>query len=371
MTIPFKYGTIVSGKDFCGRADLLVQIVRYIESSQNIVVLGERRVGKSSLVHEFVRRWKKGRFLYVDLMGVKSVDALCRRILRGVVTFEQGAGWLEKVVRMLSHLRPSISADPITGMPTVSFDASIEMKAGSIPEVLVLVEGLAKKTRLVVVLDEFQDILNVEDMLEALSLLRSRIQFQADIPYIFVGSIRHKMEAVFTDHNSAFFKSAIPLNVGPLDDSEFATFLAKKFASGKRRMIDETLQKVFEISNHIPGDIQQLCQALWEVTSENKEVGLDKLKEALVLIFTREQKSYENYVSLLTNLQQKCLLTIAREGGQNIFSQSFMKAGGFTNPSSVRRAILRMVDINLLYENSGEYRFINPFFRAWLIQQGS
>lgn len=371
MTIPFKYGTIVSGKNFCGRAELLAQIVQYIESSQNIVVLGERRVGKSSLVHESVRKWKKGRLLYVDLMGIKSADALCRRILRGVVTFEQGAGWLDKVVRMLSHLRPSISTDPITGMPTVSFDASFEMKTGSIPEVLSFIAGLAKKSRIVVVLDEFQDILNIEDSREALSLFRGKIQFQADIPYIFVGSIRHKMESVFTDHNSAFFKSAIPLNVGPLDDTEFANFLSKKFASGKRRISEETLNRVFEICNYIPGDIQQLCQALWEVSAENGKVSMGKLKGALILVFSREQKSYENYLSLLTNLQQKCLLTIAREGGQNIFSRSFMKAGGFTNPSSVRRAIRRMLDINLLYESSGEYRFINPFFRAWLIHKES
>lgn len=371
MTIPFKYGSIVSGRDFCGRTDLLAQIMQYVESSQNIVIFGERRVGKSSLVHEFIRKWKKGRRLYIDLMGVKSADALCRRMLRSIVTFEQGAKWLDKVLRMLAHLRPSISTDPITGMPTISFDASMQMKTSSIPEVLVLVEGLAKKSRLVVVLDEFQDILNVEDPQDALSLLRSRIQFQADIPYIFVGSIRHKMEAVFTDHNSAFFKSAVPVNVGPLDDAEFASFLATKFASGKRRIKAETLRKVFEISNHIPGDIQQLCQALWEVTSKNEEMGVDKLNKALELIFSREQKSYENYVSLLTNLQQRCLLTIARVGGKHLFSQSFMKTGGFTNASSVRRAILRMVDINLLYENSGEYRFINPFFRAWLLQQGA
>lgn len=68
-------------------------------------------------------------------------------------------------------------------MPTVSFDASVEMKANSIPEVLTLIESLGKKRRLVVVLDEFQDILNLEGSHEALALLRSKIQFQSDIPY--------------------------------------------------------------------------------------------------------------------------------------------------------------------------------------------
>jgi Flp pilus assembly CpaF family ATPase len=40
----FKYGTIVSGKDFCGRKTLLNQLIGHIESSQRIALLGESRI---------------------------------------------------------------------------------------------------------------------------------------------------------------------------------------------------------------------------------------------------------------------------------------------------------------------------------------
>ena len=367
---PFKYGTIVSGKDFCGRNTLLKQIIGYIESSQRIVILGERRVGKSSAVYEAVLKYKGRRLLYVDLLGIKSIDALCRRILRAIVVLEQKTGWFDKIIKTLSYLRPSISVDPITSMPTVSFDASVEIKANSIPEVLTLVESLDKKRQLVVVFDEFQDILNIEDSHEALALLRSKIQFQSDIPYIFVGSIRHKMDEIFTNHDSPFFKSAIPLTVDPLPYKEFSEFLKNKFTTGQRRIDNEVLEKVFKIANNIPGDIQQLCEALWEVTSEKDIISLDKLKNALELIFSREQKSYENYISLLTNIQLKCLMAIAKEGGKSVFSASFMKSAGFNNPSSVQRAITRLTKLNILFESGDEYRFINPFFRAWLPYKG-
>ena len=367
---PFKYGTIVSGKDFCGRKTLLKQLIGHIESSQRIALLGERRVGKSSTVYEAILKCKKERLLYVDLLGIKSIDALCRRILRAIVVLEQKTGWFDKIIKTLSYLRPSISVDPITSMPTISFDASVEIKANSIPEVLALIESLGKKKRPVVVFDEFQDILNLEDSYEALALLRSKIQFQSDIPYIFVGSIRHKMDAIFTHHDSPFFKSAIPLTVDPLPYEEFSKFLKKKFITGQRKIEDEVLERVFEIANNISGDIQQLCEALWEVTLEKEIISLDKLKNALELIFSREQKSYENYISLLTNIQLKCLMAIAKEGGKRVFSVSFMKSAGFNNPSSVRRAITRLIKLNILFESGGEYRFINPFFRAWLPYKG-
>jgi hypothetical protein len=40
------------------------------------------------------------------------------------------------------------------------------------------------------------------------------------------------------------------------------------------------------------------------------------------------------------------------------------------NPSSLRRAITRMVRLNILFESGGEYGFVNPFFRAWLPYKG-
>jgi len=158
--------------------------------------------------------------------------------------------------------------------------------------------------------------------------------------------------------------------VGPLPYEEFSRFLTDKFATGQRTIYNEVLQKVFEIANNTPGDVQQLCGALWEVTSEKETIGLENLKNALELIFARDQKSYENYVSLLTNIELRCLMAIAREGGKKIFSVPFMKAAGFNNPSSVRRAITRIVKLNILFESSDEYRFVNPFFRAWLPYKG-
>lgn len=368
--IPFKYGTIVSGSDFCGRESLLKQIHTYVASAQSIVVLGDRRVGKTSAVYEAARKIRRASLLYVDLLGIKSVDTLCRRILRSIVVLEKKKSWFEKIVKNLSYLRPSISVDPITSMPTVTFDANVKIQANSVSEVLDLIESIHQQKPLIVVLDEFQDILNIDDANEALGLIRSKVQFQADVPYIFVGSIRHKMDHIFSDHNSPFFKSALPIYVDPLPYDEFSVFLKKKFTSEKRAVAEGLLERVFEIVDHIPGDVQQLCEALWEVTKENETIDHDALKDAVNLIFAREQKSYENYVRLLTDLQYKCLMTIAMEGGRRVSSVDFLKAGGFNNASSVTKAIQRLTNINILFEKEGEYKFINPFFRVWLLAKG-
>ena len=44
---PFKYGCVVSGEFLCPRPELEQQLKSYIQSGQNIVVHGERRMGKT------------------------------------------------------------------------------------------------------------------------------------------------------------------------------------------------------------------------------------------------------------------------------------------------------------------------------------
>jgi len=255
-------------------------------------------------------------------------------------------------------------------MPIVSFDASVELRADSIQEVLDLIESISKKKSFAVVFDEFQDILKINDADEAIALLRSKIQFHNNIAYVFVGSMRHKMDEIFTSPNSAFFKSAIPLTVDPMPYEEFSKFLVKKFEKGGRKVFKETLKQVFEMANSITGDIQQLCEALWEVTPKGNAISSDKLKVAIELIFSREQKSYETFLSLLTDFQLKCLTALAKQGGKRVYSIDFVKAVGHHSSASVNRAITRMININILFKSGKEIRFVNPFFKAWLLPRG-
>jgi uncharacterized protein len=348
----------------------LKEICGHIISSQRVVVLGERRIGKTSAVYEAIHRCKNVQKLYVDLLGIKSIDGMCRRILKAMVVQERKKGWLENIFKALAHLRPSISVDPVTALPTVSFDRSIELTADSIPEVFHLIESLGAKQSFVVVFDEFQDILNLADAHEALAMLRGEIQFQDHISFIFVGSIRHKMEEIFTNPDSPFFKSAMTFVIDTLPHKEFSVFLKNKFSQGSRKVDGKVLEKAFQIAENIPGDVQQLCGAIWELTKENEIINTDTVKSAIELTFAREQKSYESYIRLLTDIQLKVLAAIAKEGGKQVYSAAFMKPSGFTNPSTVRRAVKRLLQLSILFESSGEYRFVNPFFRAWIIYRG-
>jgi hypothetical protein len=250
---PFKYGQIVKENDFCRRPELEKNLANQIKRGQNVYIQGERRTGKSSLIYETVRKLKKRRIIYIDLLETKTSDDFLKRIVTSVISIEQPAGILNQVFQKLAYLRPVASIDPLSGMPTLTLDASVQLKPDSIPGVLDLISSYQLKTKpLVVVFDEFQDILNLNDSSETLAQLRSKIQFQSDIPFLFAGSIRNKMNRIFNDPASAFFKSAMPIEVGPLKKESFQEFIAEKFRTGKRKITSNVMDYILKFALMLP-----------------------------------------------------------------------------------------------------------------------
>lgn len=364
---PFKYGRVVFDKDFCPRPELEKGLTNYISSAQNVVLEGERRTGKTSLIYEIIRKINKQRLLYIDILEIKSVDDLCRRIIKAIISMEHKAGLTEKVFKSLAHLKPSMTIDPLTGVPSVFLDAAVRLKPGSIEGLMDLIASENRRKKLVVVFDEFQDILNLPEVLAALAILRSKIQFHTGIPYIFAGSVRNRMDEIFNHPESAFFKSAVTVNVGALDREIFADFLRQKFSRGKRTVSQPLLDKIFEIGQDIPGDVQQLCGAVWEITSYRDNIGADIIPAALELVYTRELKGYEAALSRLTGQQLRCLTGLARLGGQAPLSSEFIRFTGISQPASVKKALNRLIKLKIIYRYRKEYRFINPFFKSWLL----
>lgn len=63
---PFKYGCVVEADFFCPRPLLQNRLAEYVRDGQNVVLVGERRMGKTSLVFAVLQ----------SAQGLS--DALCR-----------------------------------------------------------------------------------------------------------------------------------------------------------------------------------------------------------------------------------------------------------------------------------------------------
>ena len=366
--IPFVYGTVVTKDFFCGREDAILRINELLLSSQNIVLHGERRIGKSSLIAEVIRRQKKLTGIYVDLMEVKSEEDLFQRLARGVLSAKYQKSMFELLSKTLANFKPQIGVDPITQLPTLSIDSKTKIEDNSIDAIFNSIVEINKKQKVVVFIDEFQDVLKLKEYRLILAVLRSKIQYLSDVSFVYAGSIRNQMEQIFADNDSPFFKSAIPITVGPIKQDFLIKFIKKRFNIGKRSISEDIIKEIFIITDMVSGDIQQFCEAIWSTSSYGDKIKNDSFYKAVELIFSHENVVYQRIFGELTNFQLKVLKGVAKYGGIEIYSNKFFERNGFTNASSVKRSIDKLIKTKILFIYKKEYKFANPFFKLWLLK---
>jgi len=363
---PFKHGQIVTGHDFCGRSEEIRILGERIIAGQNVVLYGERRCGKSSLIAESIRKLGSRQAVFVDFLNVRSVEDVCKRIAAGIMKLEKAETVFRRLGRTLASLRPKLTIDPMTGAPSLGFEPSASVDADTVVGALCLLEELSKTHHLAVVFDEFQGLLGVPESAQILSLMRGEIQRHGELCYIFAGSVRHDMYAIFSDPDSPFFKSATIMHISVLERDAFTEFLKARFASGNRTLEAEAVERIFTSVSDVPGDVQHLCEAIWDTTDQDQVITGKHVQAGIQRILDQYAEHFQTILTGLTGFQIRCLATIARVGGEHINSNDFLRQGGFTNPSSVTHAVRRLCSLGILSEYGRTYKFINPFLAAWL-----
>ena len=367
MRNPFRYGCAVEGEYFCPRPELERQLKSYAETGQNVVIYGERRMGKTSLVRKAIGSMRGKRLLYIDLYFIRSLSDFCKRVMDGVMNVKDKAPFIRRAVELVAHLRPTLSIDSRDGSPVLSVDERLAEKPESLQVAMGAIEKLAKENGLCVVFDEFQDILKVgENPWGILAEMRSTIQFQGDTPYFYLGSVRNDMLGIFTNPESPFFKSALPIEVGAIDSLSLGEFLQQRFKKGNRVAGPEVVAKVIEFARGVSGDVQELCDALWERTDDGAIITSRDFTSAFDCVFAREAPAFEASIARLTAKQLKILRTLAVNPSARVFSNEFMEQARVQNPGAMKKAITRFLADRLIFERRGEYCFFNPFFAEWL-----
>jgi hypothetical protein len=339
-----------------------------MESGQNTVVVGERRMGKTSLIMSAFSKTRGCRLLYVDLLNIRTIADFCDRVASAASRMGKGQTFLQKTLSFLARLRPTLSVDPHNGMPVVSVDSRLAEHLSSLEDIVALIETFAAKERIVVAFDEFQEILKLDQPEQVLATLRSRIQFLPETCFVYSGSVRRDMVRIFIDYTSPFYKSAMTLNVGAIEDERFIGFLQGRFAVGGRKASREFLQKVLETANRVSGDVQQLCDAILIETDGKSELSPEDIDRGLGRILKQESSAFEMQTESLSRYQLKALLAVARFGGRHVFSADFIARAGLSSAPTAKRALGALVERGILYCHEKEYKIFNPFLREWLVR---
>ena len=361
--LPFRMGMRVTGREFCGRRDELAQLREYMQAAGRVYVVGDRRIGKTSLIFEAARTLTRHRLVYVDLMAIKTVADLSQRLARAVVQTERQHARVLTLLKELATLRPAISVDPTTNLPAVSFEPG----SGNRPETLDSIFALFESwNNAIVVFDEFQDIQSLADSESIIARLRGLVQQQDRTAFVFCGSVRSRMEEIFTHSSSPFFNAAMRLFVGPLERRPFSRFLERKFNAGERRLGLGVLEAILDTCQDNPGDAQRFCTALWQVTRQDQQIVETDLVQAWTMIFAMQEDQYEMILQNLSPQQSQVLRARGQAGSHSNLGKEFIENTGISLLPSVTKALDGLIKKRIVQKTGTTYRLCDPFLGAWL-----
>src|SRR4030043_272330 len=165
MKNPFQYGDVVGGDAFCNRRKEVGDLLRAMENGEKLFVYSERRFGKTSLVRFALDKLPKKQYVsaYVDLWptdGALSFATVTAKAI-GASMSPRAEKMLEIAKSFFGRLSPSITLND-QGRPEITFGSKRFGEPGpELNEVLEAPRKIAvqRKRRVVVVFDEFQQIL--------------------------------------------------------------------------------------------------------------------------------------------------------------------------------------------------------------------
>lgn len=312
---PFVFGVRVEGDTFTDRRIETDRLKANFTYGVNTILISPRRMGKTSLVDRVCSLVGSDdiRIARIDAFGTRSeadfINAFATAVVRA--TSSKWEEWMENAKVFLSRFVPKISF----GMdPYNDFSVSLEYNASNntTEEVLRLPELIAQEQgyRIVVCIDEFQQIGEYPDSLTFQKKLRGVWQLQSHVSYCLYGSKKHMMERMFQNSSYPFYRFGDLFYLGKISEADWTEFICQRFEVTGKHIPEQLAQSICRVTDRYSSYVQQLAWLVWlhtddTATETDLQNAIDRLLDACEPLFiqqTEDMSSYQmNFLHAIAN----------------------------------------------------------------------
>lgn len=372
-TNPFHYGDLALDETFTDREEELATLKADVLNGQNVAIIAPRRFGKSSLVRRATQGLLADGLLVVevDLMSTPSKEKLAAKLAKSIHDDVASVVFNAKErLRVFSSLRvvPLVTVNPEDGSPTFSFSAARAEREidETLERLFELPAELAadRGKRIVVYLDEFQEVTEIDPRLPA--QMRAIFQQQPQVAHIYSGSKRHMMLRLFNDENEPFYRSAKVVEIGVIAPPVFKEFIKDRFDTTDRGVGDDAVESLLQTTRGHPYATQELAYALWETVPEGFTASSSDLRDALAAVLRAENARFTLLWDKASRAQRLVLQALATQPGRP-FSESYRQEHQLPSASGVQRALTTLTTEELVAkDDKGRYYISEPFLSEWI-----
>lgn len=370
MNTPFIFGTIATGENYTDRETETRHLVDNFNALTNTIIISPRRWGKSSLVHRAgkiaAEKNKDLRICFIDLFNVRDemhfYELFAQKVIAATATKWDEV--IENTKKLIGGVIPRLSLSDGIGSG-ISFDFKFDKNDLDPDKILDLPEKLAEKKniKIIVCIDEFQNIGDFKDADYIYRRLRSHWQLHQNVAYCLFGSKRHMMMEIFSNSSKPFYKFGDLFFLNKISRQYWIPFFMDRFKETGKELDAENADLIAALVEDHPYYCQQLAQIAWLRT--NDVCTRDIINESHVVL--REQLSliFENITSLLSD-QQVAYLHALIDGNEKLTSMEVMQKYGIKSSTASLRAKASLIDNDILDVISGKIYFQDPLYQFWL-----
>lgn len=363
---------IASGASFCNRNAERGHLRDNLLEARHTLLTAPRRYGKTSLALRVSGELQRSRAhrvssVAIDFLLAHDMASVQRALLDGVA---RAAGAfipaprraLQKLRRFFGALQPEITLSESGA--SVRFTPAAEH-----PENLAgALEGLdtlagEEGVRVLVFLDEFQQIGGLREgrILEA--SIRHAAERARHTSYVFSGSNRHLLAAMFEDGSRPLYHLCDRLALGRIPAADYRPFLRRMGREQwGRAPDDEALGRILALAGCHPYYVNLLCARLWRqadppTSSAVEDTWAQHVEEAARWLVKD--------VTALSANQRAVLAAVALEPTERPQSKAFLARTRLAAASNAQ-AVQVLMEKDLLHREDGVVRVLDPVLESYL-----
>ena len=365
---PFRYEEpMPASEDLVDREKELVGLAERALAGRNTRVVAPRRYGKTSLLKHLIAalRSDEGLGVYVDLYGINgNADVAVRleRALRAAQLSRGQARWLDGRLRTLTlsagvRLGPlSVTRSNAAGPPQSGAPGGLEDRFAIFAE---LQERIGAP--LIVVLDEFQEVLAGGDGIDA--TIRSEIQHHDRVGYIFAGSHVGMMRELFADRGRPFYAQAAPLTLDALPPGPLAEYIGARFERHDRDCTP-VLGALLDLGRGHPQRSMMLAAHLFAATPDGGTADAGTLEDALDGALREAEAELQGRWEALSVSKRRALAAVA--DGLPPFGKVAVECHGTSKGATGKALADLMASADVTRSPAGDWAIVDPLMQEWV-----
>lgn len=350
---PFKFGVLVDNEFFTDRVNELKEVQQTLNSENHLILISPRRFGKSSLVAKAVKASERP-CISLNMQNMLSVDDFASKLLRGLFRLYP----MERIKHLMTHFRvvPTVSTNPVTNGVEVSFQPVVNSMV-LLEDAMALIEKVSKEEkRLVVVFDEFQEILNIRKGLD--KQLRSIMQEQEHLNYILLGSQESMMTEIFERKKSPFYHFGKLMHLDKIPYEDFREYISTRLPLKDQDTLQGIVEEILAFTSLHPYYTQQLSSQVWDMmTYDNLVEGV--VGEAVNKIVRTHDLDFER-LWLNFNRTDRSIMMSLSKGANPLQNRQVATSTSF---SGIKRLMKNGYVIRV-----NDYEIEDPFFKEWIVR---